>query len=86
MLQICAITQRAWIRILRLEPGLATDPIHCVLRPVRCRDAEGTYVAVSYAWGTEQVVQSIIIDGKTLDIRKNLYTFVHSVRAPDRPI
>jgi hypothetical protein len=50
---------------------------------VRLHDAEGNYAAVSYAWGTEQATQ---VEGKILNIRKNLHELMWSIRASDRPL
>ena len=75
-----------WIRVLRLDPGLAPDHIRCVLRPLLLAYAEDRYATVSYTWGTEQETRPIIVNGKLMDIRKNLHAFLSYVRAPDRPL
>lgn len=62
------------IRLLQIRPSLSVD------EPVYCYLFEGTreqpYTALSYTWGRAGNEQEIILRGKRLTVRKNLWEFL----------
>lgn len=72
------------VRLLKLYPGDANSEIHCDLskHPV---DEEPKYDALSYVWGSGRPDCHVVLDGRRVPIRKNLWRFLnHARRSPSR--
>ena len=65
------------IRVLRILPGRSGSVIRCELthHPLR-----NDHVCLSYAWGDEHDPKTILVNGKNLTIRRNLYNFLYHAR------
>ncbi|KAJ4986802.1 het domain protein [Stagonosporopsis vannaccii] len=68
------------IRLIALNSASSpSEDITCSLK-VFDADTAPYYVALSYTWGPRTPTRTIYIDGKTLDIRQNLYDFLLNYR------
>ena len=68
------------IRLLYLRPGSGNEPIRCDLK-VFDRDGEmPKYEALSYTWGSDPPVQEVLVEGKSLYTRSNLYSALRHLR------
>ncbi|KAH8702834.1 heterokaryon incompatibility protein-domain-containing protein [Phaeosphaeriaceae sp. PMI808] len=70
------------IRVLRLLPGKIGDPISCVLRTKALEEAEETYDAISYCWGSESRPRTICCNGCSISITPNLFDALQHFRHP----
>ncbi|KAH9906557.1 HET-domain-containing protein [Xylariomycetidae sp. FL2044] len=70
-------------RIVKLAPGHGGEPIHCVLEHV-APGAPVEYEALSYVWGAPRRDATITCNGLPLNITRNLYETLRSLRLPDR--
>ncbi|KAF1820961.1 HET-domain-containing protein, partial [Dissoconium aciculare CBS 342.82] len=69
------------IRVLRIFPGSADDPIQCSLQLCSLvTEVKPYYRALSYAWGTEMSDIPISVDGHPRVITSNLYAALRSLR------
>ena len=72
------------IRLVILEPSIAMEDV------IRCRLSHVTfgqmpkYEALSYTWGSEDLRNSIMLDGKTFLVRENLREALIRLRMPDK--
>ena len=66
------------IRILCLRPGDWTAPLECDLYQVV--EPTGGYEALSYAWGDSGTPQQLLINGRVLPIRQNLFKALRRLR------
>ncbi|KAI0553521.1 heterokaryon incompatibility protein-domain-containing protein [Xylaria curta] len=73
------------IRILRLLPGRAGDPIQVQIQHASL-STEQEYMAVSYAWGNRMALRTIICEGKRIQIPINLCRALTYMRHPLHPI
>jgi hypothetical protein len=75
------------IRVLRILPGVDTDPLECRLVHIPLKDS-ADYDALSYAWHDPTLYpeeirdkkHSLLINGKFLEIGNNLAAFLRSAR------
>ncbi|KPI38073.1 uncharacterized protein AB675_1018 [Cyphellophora attinorum] len=66
------------IRLIHLFRTLSVDGfIQCRLETLELSKATNLR-ALSYAWGPEQPKRQIIVDGKLLTVRENLYDFLQA--------
>ena len=67
------------IRLLQIHPGAKDDDIHCSLA---IYDLYGTtpYAAASYTWGGPKEVDTIWLDGKPVEVRKNCRLLLRQFR------
>ncbi|KAK5996170.1 Heterokaryon incompatibility 6-like protein [Cladobotryum mycophilum] len=72
----------AAIRLLRLHKG-SGGKISCDLFHTT-RDNANSYEALSYTWGSVQTVKTVTVNGKNLDITKNLFVALGYLRQKDR--
>ncbi|KAH6699818.1 hypothetical protein BKA61DRAFT_496228 [Leptodontidium sp. MPI-SDFR-AT-0119] len=70
--------KRDQIRLLKVERG-ASDAIRCSVKAYDPRDCT-PYEAVSYVWGSEHPVRSIILDERIFEIRENLWQFLRNIQ------
>lgn len=69
------------LRILEMLPGHPRDPIHCKLKTVTLKEAP-PYHALSYAWGNDEHVVGVYIDGdKVLKVSSNLRSAFRHLRS-----
>ena len=71
--------RRKSIRLVTLEHGDASGPIKCILQS-HALDECPAYVALSYAWGTQQRYDKIRINGSSFPVGRNLWHFLHQMR------
>jgi len=67
------------IRLVTLEHGDVSGPIKCILQS-HALDECPAYVALSYAWGTQQRYDKIRINGSSFPVGRNLWHFLHQMR------
>lgn len=72
------------IRLVHLLPGQRSDKIACEIRAVSRNDVEKKYSAVSYTWGGSTKECTILLNGSTFHVTKNLYSFLHNGRHNER--
>jgi hypothetical protein len=72
------------IRLLTLAPGQSQDAIHCALDTVEL-DSSPDYEAISYCWGSSLSEQTIVCNGGSLSITKNLYDALYRFRDSCEP-
>lgn len=68
------------IRLLRIRPS-ENERIHCDLEVVALEDLKHNYVALSYAWGTAEHDNAILVNGHEFDVSSNLFDFLSSLVA-----
>jgi hypothetical protein len=66
------------IRLLLLHPGSGHDTIKCTIQHAKLSD-KPQYEALSYMWGPK-TYRLIEIDGRTCDVRENLYQALRHLR------
>jgi Heterokaryon incompatibility protein (HET) len=71
------------IRLLKLEPGLKTDPLRCTFKVVDLRN-QPEYEALSYTWGNDGKTRRILCDGFEVDITTNLEDALRHFRPRQR--
>ena len=67
------------IRLLILQPGQPADAIQCRLRTAYLSERP-EYDALSYTWGDEQDLMPLVLDVRTVSIRRNLWAFLRNLR------
>lgn len=67
------------IRLIHLQPGLASAPIDCCLEDVHLGDAP-PYAALSYVWGPPDPVDTVTVNDKSIGVTKNLHSALLHVR------
>jgi hypothetical protein len=78
------ITRPSVIRLMSLQPGCPTDPIHITLDLVSL-NASPTYEAISYCWGDAHDKEEIVCGDASLFITRSLSSALVSFRYEDRP-
>jgi hypothetical protein len=71
------------IRLLRLLPGSHDAPIQCTIGRVGLNEPPH-FEALSYTWGTDQSLDPVICDGKTISVTSNLLAALHQFRSRSR--
>lgn len=71
--------RRRGIRLLRLDFSVS-DRISCTLEHTDLESYQGSYDALSYAWGHAHELHPIWIDEHQIQVRSNLYCFLHTLR------
>ncbi|KAK0634454.1 heterokaryon incompatibility protein-domain-containing protein [Bombardia bombarda] len=83
-----SLDQEYQIRLLKLEPGEAADPIQCSLVPISLLNAID-YESLSYCWGDPAATNTISChDGRqygTLGIAAHLHAALVGLRHKDKP-
>ncbi|KAK4957052.1 hypothetical protein LTR10_005009 [Elasticomyces elasticus] len=64
------------IRLLTILPGPQGSPIELRLREARLDEQKGQYDAISYVWGPANNTHDVYVDGRTLQVRDNIYQFL----------
>jgi len=70
-------SQNSSLRLLKIEPADANEPVKCTLRNV---DSPKTYVCLSYQCGPEHPQKEVLINGEPVFIRLNLWNFLVTSR------
>lgn len=72
------------IRLVILLPGDASAPIECRLVYIDLVSTKDYFhEALSYMWGSPQNEKRIVLDGRSVLVRENLYLAMHQLRLPD---
>ncbi|RDW81885.1 hypothetical protein BP6252_02997 [Coleophoma cylindrospora] len=76
------------IRIVKLEPGVYSDPLDISLIEISLDAPEDRqqYCALSYVWGSRRRSQLVKCEGKSYYITKNCHDALRSLRWNDRPL
>ncbi|OBR05707.1 heterokaryon incompatibility protein [Colletotrichum higginsianum IMI 349063] len=74
-----------WIRILALQGGSGTDPIHVRLQEADI-DKWPTFAALSYVWGDPSQREYIYISGQEVSVTKSLFDALRHFRLPDQEL
>jgi Heterokaryon incompatibility protein (HET) len=74
-----------FIRLLTLEPGKPMEYLKCRLEIVNITSAP-VYHAVSYAWESPTLCETVICDGQTLKVTKSLSYALQRIRRLDASI
>ena len=80
MAYITPLSSQSSIRLLTLHRGCYNDAIECSLREKKRRD-QVKYEALSYTWGNSLDLREIYINSQAVQIRTNLFEFLHRVRS-----
>jgi hypothetical protein len=72
------------IRLVNLQPGHQSDPIHVTLTHALL-DGDVAYDALSYAWGDPNITLPIAIDGLPFRVTVNLESALRHLRLPAEP-
>lgn len=67
------------IRLVCLMPGFWDDPISCTLKVASLNDAP-RYDTLSYAWGDPENTESILLDGRYVEVTINLGSALRHLR------
>ena len=70
------------IRLLELQPCDAQDTsgtTGCTLCVTQLGDSP-TYMAVSYMWGDARITNTILVNGQTFSVRRNLWNLLEQLR------
>ncbi|CAG8947767.1 unnamed protein product [Penicillium salamii] len=73
----------AAFRLLTLLPGKDFEQIRCELTVATIHDAE--YEALSYFWGTDGALPTIMCNGARMNVSRNLKRALKDLRYADRP-
>lgn len=77
------------IRVITLLPDADYKPIRCTLEHVSL-DEEPEYEALSYTWGPDEINAALLINGKSVGVRRNLlcalYHFRQKIELPNPTI
>lgn len=68
-------------RLLRFLPGDSKSEISCELTEYALDDERVHYTALSYAWGAGPSQYKLIMNGKCVLVRKNLWRFLQHARS-----
>ncbi|KAJ8132312.1 hypothetical protein O1611_g1317 [Lasiodiplodia mahajangana] len=79
-----AIVAPRTIRLMHLQPGIETDPIHLSL-VTTALDSAPDFEAISYCWGNARDERLVTCNGAALSITNSLFTGLAYFRHADRP-
>ncbi|KAK4907691.1 hypothetical protein LTR49_023287 [Elasticomyces elasticus] len=69
------------VRLLRLLPGKAGEPLITQLVCEHLENAKGCYDATSYTWGRPDNLRDIVCNDKPFAMRENAYSFLERLRS-----
>lgn len=75
------------IRLLAIQPGTLTEPIHCRLfvSHLDRHSPSPSYEAISYVWGSPDIRESVKCNEATIRITSNLAAALRRFRSPTEP-
>lgn len=73
----------AAFRIMELLPGQGKEAIRCRMK-IADWDDYPVYEAISYAWGDPNDKAPVDVDGRTVEVTKNLYSCLLHLRRSNR--
>lgn len=68
------------IRLVKLEHSSDSEPIRCTLRCHTLNEESPAYIALSYAWGTKDRHDDILLNGVLVPVGRSLWSFLHQMR------
>ncbi|KAM3424160.1 hypothetical protein BST61_g11297 [Cercospora zeina] len=71
--------KRREIRILHVLPGIWTVPLNCTLQVVALKECP-SYQALSYTWGDETPMKTMLLNSEPCEIRTNLWSALRRLR------
>jgi len=71
------------IRLLRLQPRSSAEAITCSLHLADLDDEHCKYEALSYQWGDASKMKQMILDGRSVTVRENLWWALWYLRRQD---
>jgi hypothetical protein len=75
------------IRVLGILPGEENSPVITKLRVTVVNDSDLPYDALSYYWGSPENPESVLCNGESIAVTRNLYSYLNQCRsniAPDK--
>jgi hypothetical protein len=72
------------IRLLEILPAASQDDTAIISCKLHLASMSDSYVALSYMWGTEEGQMAIELNGIKVDVRRNLWNFLHQARIDQR--
>jgi hypothetical protein len=72
------------IRLLEILPAALEDDTAIISCKLHLASMSDDYVALSYMWGTEEGQMAIELNGIRVDVRRNLWDFLHQARIDQR--
>lgn len=79
-----ALPDSDYIRCLNLAPGMISQDVVGHLEVTRLSQAEGTFEAISYTWGSDHKSRTITIDGKPMAVTESLVVALLQARRLDK--
>ncbi|KAF2018011.1 HET-domain-containing protein [Aaosphaeria arxii CBS 175.79] len=73
------------VRLLTLAPGRADEPISCQLDVVSLKSTP-RYETLSYAWGSQERAESILLNKQEFPVTANLFAALLHLRLLDTPL
>jgi hypothetical protein len=74
------------VQLLHIKPGFADEPIECMLEWYDLASLSSVpYTAISYAWGTDNLTNDIVVDNKRVSITKSAYAVLAAMRSYSSP-
>ncbi|KAH6656046.1 heterokaryon incompatibility protein-domain-containing protein [Truncatella angustata] len=75
------------IRLLRIQPGISSSPVHCMTYNIDQKAATTKYLALSYCWGSPtRFSRTIVLNNCRLSIQPNLYQALVALRRRDEVV
>lgn len=71
------LKQRGAIRLIHVKPALCDGLIDCELWHT---SPNSRYSTLSYVWGTVENAKTVLVNGRTLKVHKNLWLFLNTAR------
>ncbi|OAF99701.1 HET-domain-containing protein, partial [Paraphaeosphaeria sporulosa] len=68
-----------YIRLIKLLPGSPESPIACTLHELEL-EKPGEFTALSYTWGKPDPTFEITLNGRQIQVRENLCSFLKQAR------
>jgi hypothetical protein len=72
------------IRLLEILPAASEDDTAIISCKLHLASMSDSYVALSYMWGTEEGQMAIELNGIKVNVRRNLWDFLHQARIDQR--